>query len=111
VTRYVPRQGDFLTLSFDPQAGREQKGRRPALVVSNDEFNGRTGLAWVCPLTRTHRGYPLHLQVPAESSLTGFVMVEQLISVDYGQRGASFIERCSPGWLDEVLALVDCCLR
>jgi len=53
---YIPRQGDYIHLRFDPQSGHEQQGRRPALVVSNDTFNKHTGLAMVCPLTNTHRG-------------------------------------------------------
>lgn len=52
---YVPAKGDFVLVTFDPQAGREQKGRRPALVVSNTLFNSHTGLAMVCPLTNTRR--------------------------------------------------------
>jgi mRNA interferase MazF len=74
---YVPDKGDFITLSFDPQSGYEQKGRRPALVVSNFLFNKGTGLAIVCPITNTNRNIPFHLPVPSSSSLTGFVMVEQ----------------------------------
>lgn len=73
---YVPHKDDFVTLSFDPQSGHEQKGRRPALVISNHLFNSATGLAIVCPITNTNRGIPFHLLVPAASSLTGFVMVE-----------------------------------
>ena len=73
---YVPQKGDFITISFDPQSGHEQKGRRPALVVSNDLFNKATGLAIVCPITNTNRNIPFHLAVPAGSSLTGFVMTE-----------------------------------
>jgi mRNA interferase MazF len=75
MARYIPRKGDFITLSFDPQSGREQKGRRPALVVSNDLFNKHTGLAIVCPITNTARGYPFHLPVPGSKQLKGFVTV------------------------------------
>lgn len=109
--RYIPRKGDFLTLSFDPQAGHEQKGRRPALVLSNDLFNKHTGFAVVCPVTNTDRGNPFHLAVPSGSSLTGFVMVEQIKSVDYSMRRASFVERAPAAFVEDVLALVDACLR
>ena len=61
---YVPRQGDIISITFDPQSGHEQKGRRPALVVSKDLFNRSTGVAIVCPVTNTERGFPFH--VPAE---------------------------------------------
>ena len=108
---YVPRKGDFITLSFDPQAGHEQKGRRPALVVSNDLFNKHTGLAIVCPITNTDRKFPFHLAVPTGSSLTGFVMVEQVKSIDHSVRRAKFVERSSNGFVEDVLDLFDACLR
>jgi mRNA interferase MazF len=111
MSRYIPRKGDFLTLTFDPQTGHEQKGRRPALVISNDLFNQHTGLAVVCPVTNTDRGYPFHLMVPAVSSLTGFVMVEQVKSVDYAMRRATFVERAPVEFVEDVLALIDTCLR
>ena len=109
--RYVPKKGDFITLSFDPQAGHEQRGRRPALVVSNDLFNRHTGLAIVCPLTTTARGFPFHLPVPGASSLSGFVMVEQVKSVDYAMREARFVERAPTVLIEDVLDLIDACIR
>lgn len=109
--RYVPRKGDFVALSFDPQAGHEQKGRRPALVVSNDLFNRHTGLAIVCPVTNTDRGYPFHLAVPDASSLTGFVMVEQVKSVDYAMRRAKLVERAPAAFVEDVLDLIEACIR
>jgi mRNA interferase MazF len=111
VPRYIPRKGDFITLSFDPQAGHEQKGRRPALVVSNDLFNKHTGLAIVCPITNTDRKFPFHLAVPSESSLTGFVMVEQVKSIDHAVRGAKFVERAATEFVEDVLELIDACLK
>jgi len=63
--RYVPRKGDFLTMTFDPQSAHEQKGRRPALVISNHLFNKHTGLAIVCPVTNTDRQIPFHMPIPA----------------------------------------------
>jgi len=110
VPGYVPAKGDLVAVSMDPQAGHEQRGRRPALVVSNDLFNIHTGMAVVCPLTRTHRGVPFHVAVAEGSSLTGFVMVEQMKSIDYAARRATFIEKASPVLLDEVLAILDACL-
>ncbi len=87
---YVPKKGDFVVLTFDPQAGHEQKGRRPALVVSNTLFNCHTGLAMVCPITNTFRNIPFHVEVPEESSLTGYIMAEQIKSVDYNSRRVKF---------------------
>ncbi len=109
--RYIPHKGDFITLSFDPQAGHEQKGRRPALVVSNNLFNKHTGLAIVCPVTNTDRNFPFHLEVPGGSSLTGFVMVEQVKSIDHSVRGAKFVESAPKGFVEDVLDLIDACVR
>jgi mRNA interferase MazF len=108
---YVPEKGDLLTLSFDPQSGHEQKGRRPALVISNFLFNRATGLAIVCPITNTNRNVPFHLPVPISSSLTGFVMVEQVKSVDYAARKAKFVEKAPLQFVEDVTALVDVCIK
>ena len=108
---YVPRKGDFIRLFFDPQAGHEQRGHRPALVISNDLFNSHTGLAIVCPITNTDRHYPFHLAVPASSSVVGFVMVEQVNSVDHARRGARFVEPAPAAFVDDVLALIEACIR
>lgn len=107
---YIPRQGDIIAISFDPQSGHEQKGRRPALVVSKDLFNSSTGLALVCPLTNTERGFPFHVPVPTDSSLTGVIMVEQIKSVDFRARRAKRIEKASEELLSEVLAILDACI-
>jgi hypothetical protein len=74
--QYIPHKGDFVALSFNPQSGHEQKGRRPALVISNDLFNQKTGLALVCPITNTNRKYPFHLRIPDNCVLTGFIMMK-----------------------------------
>ena len=107
---YVPRKGDFICVTFDPQSGHEQKGRRPAIVVSNTLFNERTGLSIVCPLTNTDRGYPFHVAVTEDSHVTGFVMVEQVKSIDYRARQAKIIGKASEDLLDEVLSILDACI-
>ena len=108
--RYVPSKGDFVVLSLDPRSGREQMGRRPALVVSNTLFNQHTGLAMVCPITNTRRDIPFHTPVPAESSLTGHIMVEQIKSIDFRTRKAKFVEKAPREVLNEVLSILDACL-
>ena len=110
MTRYVPEKGDFAILTFDPQAGREQQGRRPALVVSNTLFNRHTGLAMMCPITNTRRNIPFHVAVPNESSLTGYIMIEQIKSVDYASRQVKFVEKAPDFVLNEVLSILDACL-
>ena len=108
--KYVPSKGDIIALSFNPQSGHEQKGRRPALVVSNTLFNQKAGLAIVCPITRTDRKYPFHVKISEASTLNGFVMVDQVKSVDYDSRKAKFIEKASTELLNEVLAILDACI-
>ena len=105
--KYIPQKGDFIVLTFDPQSGHEQKGRRPALVVSNTLFNKKTGLAFVCPITNTNRKIPLHVTIEENDSLTGVVMVDQMKSVDYKSRKAKFIESASLVTLNEVLSILD----
>jgi mRNA interferase MazF len=107
---YIPAKGDLIAVTFDPQAGHEQRGRRPALVISNDPFNRRTGLAIVCPITKTERNIPFHVALPADSSLTGFVMVEQVKAIDFRARQATFIEKTPVPLLNEVLGILDACM-
>ena len=106
----IPAQGDLVTLSFDPQAGHEQKGRRPALVVSVTAFNRATGLAICCPITNTDRRTPFHVRVPVESGLTGFVMCEQMKPVDFRARAIKRIGPAPKGFFDEVLSVIDACI-
>jgi mRNA interferase MazF len=107
---YVPRKGDFVAVTFDPQSGHEQRGRRPALVVSNDLFNKHTGLAIVCPITNTRRDYPFHVPIPDSEDVMGFVMVEQVKSLDFRARRAKRIGKAAESVLQEVLSLLDACI-
>ena len=106
----IPSQGDFVRITFDPQAGHEQRGRRPALVVSVTAFNRATGLAICCPITNTDRRTPFHVGVPAESGLTGFVMCEQMKSVDFRARALKRIGPAPKEFFDEVLSVIDACI-
>jgi mRNA interferase MazF len=98
---YVPEQGDLAWINFDPQIGREQVKNRPALVLTTSDFNVATGLLLVCPVTRTER--PWRTRVPLAGTVTsGFIMIEQLKSLDWHARGAAFIERVPTDLLDDV---------
>jgi len=110
VGAYIPKKGDFVALTFDPQAGHEQKGRRPALVVSNDMFNRHTGMAIACPITNTDRHYPFHVAVGEGLVVTGFVMVDQGKSTDFRARRAKRIGKAPDALLNEVLAVLDACV-
>ena len=107
---YVPRKGDFVALTFDPQSGHEQRGRRPALVVSNDLFNKATGLCIACPVTNTRRDFPFHVAIPDDQAVTGVVMVEQVKSIDYGSRSVKRIGTAPEPVLEEVLSILDACI-
>ena len=107
---YVPRKGDFVTLSFDPQTGHEQRGRRPALVISNDLFNEHTGLCIACPITNARRDYPFHVSLPDGCEVTGVVMVEQVKSTDFRARQANLIGPAPEAVLQETLSLLDACI-
>jgi mRNA interferase MazF len=107
----TPAQRDLLVLSFDPRAGHEQKGRRPALVISNRSFNRATGLAIVCPITNTDRPIPFHVAIPEGTGVTGFAMVEQVKAVDYSARRWKRIGRVKRETIEEVLAILDACFE
>src|SRR5713101_6891897 len=107
---YIPKKGDFITLTFDPQSGHEHRGRRPALVVSNDLFNKHTGLCIACPITHTRRDYPFHVSIPEGQDVTGFVMVEQVKSIDFRSRKARRIAKAPAQVLEEALSILDACL-
>jgi mRNA interferase MazF len=107
---YIPRKGDVIAVTFDPQSGHEQRGRRPALVVSNDLFSKHTGLCLACPITSARHDYPFHVAIPPGQHVTGFVMVEQVKSIDYRSRSVRRIGRAPEPVLQEVLSILDACL-
>lgn len=100
----MPDTGDLVWLAFDPQAGREQAGRRPALVLSPKVYNAKAGLALVCPLTNQAKGYPFEVAIPAGAGVTGVVLSDHLKSVDWRARMAARISKCPPETVAIVLA-------
>jgi mRNA interferase MazF len=110
VKKYIPKQGDIVVLSFDPQSGHEQKGRRPAIIVSNETFNTHLGLAFACPITNTKRDFPFHIKVRSEN-ITGYIMVEQMKSIDYNTRAIKFIEKVDEETLQNILGIVESILQ
>jgi mRNA interferase MazF len=102
-TSFVPDTADLVWLTFDPQAGREQAGRGPALVLSPMAYNRKAGLALVCPVTSQIKGYPFEVPVPSGYGVTGVVLADHIKSVDWRERRASRIGRAIE-LADEVLA-------
>ncbi len=87
---YVPEHGDVVWLEFTPQAGHEQAGRRPALVLSPASYNGKSGLMLCCPVTNQAKGYPFEVPVvPASSNVTGVALSDQVRCLDWRARNAA----------------------
>lgn len=100
---YKAAQGDLIWLDFNPQTGHEQKGHRPALIVSNNDANRFLDpMAFVCPVTSTDRRYPTHIGLDGRTKLGGFVMCEQMRAVDLRARNAEFAERLPRELMNEV---------
>ena len=104
---YVPRRGDVVWLQFDPRAGHEQADRRPALVLSPESYNGRIGLALLCPITSQVKEYPFEVALPAGSTISGVVLSDQVKSLDWRARRADLIEAVPPRVTEEVLQKLD----
>lgn len=100
---YRPMQGDIVMLNFNPQAGHEQAGRRPALVVSNSSFHRYTGLAIFCPITNQIKNYPMHVKLDERTKTTGEILCEHVKSLDYNARNIAYVEALPADLLDEVL--------
>jgi mRNA interferase MazF len=106
MSSYVPDRGDLVWLEFTPQAGSEQRGRRPALVLSPKAYNGKVGLALFCPLTSKVKGYPFEVELPVGYAVSGVVLSDQLKSLDWRSMQVKFIERISPDVMAMVIARV-----
>ena len=100
------KQGDIIKLNFDPQAGHEQAGYRPALVVSNDFFNEKTNMVIVCPITNTNNQFPLHIPLDKRTRTTGVILCEHIKAVDIRARGYKMIEKLPGDLLSKVIDVV-----
>ncbi len=103
VSNYIPRRGDVVWLQFDPQAGHEQRGVRPALVLSPVEYNRKTGLMIACPITSKSKGYPFEVVLPGKLVVAGVVLADQLKNLDWAARKAEFKCTVPAEVLEEVL--------
>lgn len=103
---YVPRKGDLVWLNFSPQSGHEQAGRRPALCISPETYNGKVGLALFCPITSAIKNYPFESLLPDDLPVKGAILADQVKSMDWRSRQAQFIVALSPSQLAEVLAKI-----
>lgn len=97
--RYIPKQGDIIWLDFSPVYGKEQRGRRPALVLSPEIYHKKVGLALCCPVTSQIKGYPFEVDIGS----FGVVLANHIRSIDFTARNCSFYGRCSKKVLDDVM--------
>ena len=101
---YVPERGDIVWISLSPQAGHEQSGRRPAVVLSPAVYNGKVGLAILCPITSRIKGYPFEIAIPKGLPVKGAILSDQVKSLDWRARQAEFICALPAHIISDVLA-------
>jgi len=104
-TAYIPARGDIVWVNLDPARGREQKGLRPALVVSAEEFNRKVGLVYIVPITSKEKGYPIEVAILG-ADVRGVALTSHLRAVDWRDRPMRFIEHCPAEALSHVLGLI-----
>tara|TARA_B100000315_G_scaffold259435_1_gene315487 strand:- start:1022 stop:1357 length:336 start_codon:yes stop_codon:yes gene_type:complete len=106
----VPDQGDLVWVDFNPQAGHEQSGRRPALVLSPKAYHEKTNYAVVCPITSTVKGYPFETTLPTGLVISGAVLADQVKSIDRNVRNLEIADRAPPDILSDVLSKISALL-
>lgn len=103
VKGYMPKRGDIIWLEFNPQAGHEQAGKRPALVISPEAYNHKTSLLLVCPITSQIKGYPFEVAIPSGLPIQGVILSDQVKSLDWYVRNAQFVCQVPDIIVEEVI--------
>ena len=103
---YTPDRGDLVWVQFDPQAGHEQRGHRPAVVISRADYNRMLGLAQVMPVTGKSKRYPFEVPVPPGKAVTGVILADQLKSIDWRARQVEFADRVDDETINEAVGKV-----
>ncbi|MBC8045138.1 MAG: endoribonuclease MazF [Rhizobacter sp.] len=111
MAKYVPERGDAVWLTLNPQAGHEQAGRRPAIVLSPIAYNKKVGLALFCPITSQVKGYPFEVEIPDGLKTSGVVLADQVKSLDWQSRQAEFICELPSQTVEDVLSKLETLLR
>jgi mRNA interferase MazF len=104
---YIPDRGDIVFLNFDPTKGHEQRGHRPALVLSPLSYNRKTSLALFMPITNKQKGYPFEVVLPAELKTQGVVLADQIKCLDWQDRGIEFVEVAPESLIETVQAKIE----
>lgn len=107
VGHYIPERGDLVWLQFTPHSGHEQSGKRPALVISPVSYNGKVGLSLLCPVTSKIKGYPFEVIIPQDLPIEGAILSDQMKSLDWQSRQATFICKVPVETLNEVISKID----
>lgn len=110
VKKYIPEQGDIIFLDFNPTKSHEQKGYRPAIVISNVVFNKNTKLVMICPISSNEKSFPTHYVLKNGKKINGAVLCEHIRSIDYETRSLKFIEKVEGEDFLNVMALLDACI-
>lgn len=105
-TTYIPDRGDIVYLDFNPTKGHEQRGYRPALIISPAAYSEKSSLALFCPITSQQKGYPFEVSLPEELQTHGVILVDQIRSLDWRVRQIKFVETVSLEVIAEVQAKI-----
>lgn len=111
VKNYIPRQGDIIFLDFNPTIGHEQKGYRPAIVISNNTFNDNAKMAIVLPITSNTKEFPTHYILKNTNKIIGAVLCEYVKSIDYEIRNVKFVEKLDTNDFNEIIDLFNSCIE
>lgn len=103
INNYCPDRGDLVWLDFNPQSGHEQRGRRPAIVLSPINYNLKVGLALFCPITSQIKGYPFEVLLPESLNISGVIISDQIKSLDWQVRNIEFISKAPKYIIDETI--------
>lgn len=109
MVKYIPKQGDIVYLDFNPTKGHQQKGIRPAIIISNDVFNINTKMVILCPITSNTKEFPTHYELQDSKKIKGSVLCEHIRSIDYESRKIKFVEHASDNDLLSVTVLSNAC--
>jgi mRNA interferase MazF len=109
--QYVPARGDVVWMNFSPQAGHEQAGRRPALVLSPKNYNLATGRFIVCPVTSQVKGYPFEHRLPDDCVISGVVLVDNVKNQDWKERNAEFVDNLPSANIDPICDMIESLIR
>ena len=111
VKKYIPKQGDIVFLDFNPTIGHEQKGFRPAVVISNNIFNINTKMVMICPITSNEKEFPTHYKLEDTKKVHGAVLCEHIRSIDYEIRNLNFVEKLSNNDFISIITLLNACIE